>query len=357
MDTLTLVGALILAGVFGIAGVAKLRDRKGTREAVRAFGSPAVLVSAIALLLPLAELAVAGALLIAATRFAGALGALGLLVLFTGAIAVSLARGKTPECHCFGQLHSEPAGWKTLVRNGLLAALAGLTVAASHAGGTPSAVAWADNLGGVGLLAVALCVTLVAFAVAAVTAFVDLLGSYGKVLVRLEDVEERLAAAGIAEREDVDRAPELGLDPGAPAPGFVAQDEAGASVTLDDLLEPGLPLLLLFTNPACGPCIDLLPEVAAWQDAYADRITIAIATGADDEADEIDATGAPAHGLERVLVDHDLAIYDAFRAAGTPSAVLIAPDGTIASHVAPGSEWIEQLLLGAVVLEAEGAPS
>ena len=125
MDTLTLVAALILAGVFGIAGVAKLRDRTGTRVAVRAFGAPAPLVPIVALVLPLAELAVAGALVFPATRFAGAVGALGLLVLFTAAIAVSLARGKTPECHCFGQLHSAPTSWKTLVRNGLLGAIAG----------------------------------------------------------------------------------------------------------------------------------------------------------------------------------------------------------------------------------------
>jgi hypothetical protein len=32
--------------------------------------------------------------------------------------------GHGPDCRCFGQLHSVPAGSKTLVRNGVLAALA-----------------------------------------------------------------------------------------------------------------------------------------------------------------------------------------------------------------------------------------
>ena len=36
--------------------------------------------------------------------------ALALLLAFVGGIVVNLARGTTPDCHCFGQLHSEPAG-------------------------------------------------------------------------------------------------------------------------------------------------------------------------------------------------------------------------------------------------------
>jgi hypothetical protein len=41
-----------------------------------------------------------------------------------------MARGEAPDCHCFGQLHSESAGWRTLARNGLLAAIAGFVVLA-----------------------------------------------------------------------------------------------------------------------------------------------------------------------------------------------------------------------------------
>ena len=49
-------------------------------------------------------------------------------MLFVVGIGVNLARGRNPECHCFGQLHSAPAGWKTLARTGALAAVAGLLV-------------------------------------------------------------------------------------------------------------------------------------------------------------------------------------------------------------------------------------
>ena len=33
-----------------------------------------------------------------------------LLLAFVGGIAFNMARGNAPDCHCFGQLHSEPAG-------------------------------------------------------------------------------------------------------------------------------------------------------------------------------------------------------------------------------------------------------
>src|SRR5205085_11239986 len=58
----------------------------------------------------------------------GAVGALVLLLIFVAGIGYNLALGRTPDCHCFGQLHSAPAGWSTLVRNLVLALIAGLVV-------------------------------------------------------------------------------------------------------------------------------------------------------------------------------------------------------------------------------------
>ena len=110
-------------------------------------------------------------------------------------------------------------------------------------------------------------------------------------------------------------------------------------------------MLLLFTSPTCGPCAALLPDVSAWQHEHGERLTIAIANGGDRDASLAEAQE---HGLERVLSDEDLAVYEAYQAAGTPSAVLVAPDGTIASHVAPGPAWIEQLLASALADDEEG---
>jgi hypothetical protein len=100
-------------------------------------------------LLPLAELAVGCALMPAVSAWWGALGALALMLLFAVGIAINLTRGRKPDCHCFGQLHSSPAGWKTLGRDGALAAVAGFVVwQGTEDGVGPSAVGWLGTLSG-----------------------------------------------------------------------------------------------------------------------------------------------------------------------------------------------------------------
>src|ERR671911_207053 len=143
MDAALLIARLVLGAVFTLAGVAKLSDLKGSRQAIIEFGVPSAIAAPLGLLLPLAELVVAATLLPASTAWWGAMGALSLLSVFVVGISINLAHGRKPDCHCFGQLHSAPAGWKTLARNGVLAALASLLVWQgwqSNVG--PSAVAW-----------------------------------------------------------------------------------------------------------------------------------------------------------------------------------------------------------------------
>ncbi|MCP9487510.1 MAG: redoxin domain-containing protein [Gaiellaceae bacterium MAG52_C11] len=349
LAALGLLASLSLAAVFAAAGIAKLADHSGTRTAVREFGAPRWLVGPLARVLPLAELAVAVLVLPASTRSLGVGGALVLLVVFSAAIATSLVRGRTPDCHCFGQLHSSPASWRTLMRNGILAGFGVLAVTGGIAGETPS-VAWVAGLAGAEIAVLALGGATAVIAVLGTLAFVSLMRSYGGALLRLEAIERRLTDAGI-ELEEEDVPPELGHEPGTPAPAFAGVDVSGKSVSLDDLLSPELPLLLLFTSPTCGPCDALLPDIAAWQAEHADRLTVAIADGGDRDAS---LAKAQEHDLERVIVDHELVIHEAYDAGGTPSAVLVAPDGTISSYVAPGAEWIERLLESVLTAGADG---
>ena len=341
MPALGLVSSLLLSAVFFAAGFGKLTDRTGTRKAVGEFGAPAWLVSPLALLLPVAELAVAVALLFAATRSAGAVGALVLLGVFSTAIGVSLARGQAPDCHCFGQLHSAPASWKTLVRNALLAGLA--VVALAERG--PGAFGWIGNLTPVGALALATGVVAVGLLTGGGLAFVSLMRSHGRVLLRLDTVESALREAGIEVPEDEDSLPELGIDPGSPAPAFAAEAVGGGQASLDDLLEPGLPLLLFFTSSSCGPCRALLPDISRWQDEHREQLTLATVSSGDLAAIRAEAEE---HSLEWALFDSDLAIFGAYQATATPSAVLISADGQIASYIASGSDEIEQLVERAV---------
>ena len=352
LEVSLLAGRLVLAGVFLVAAVAKLLDRDGTRHAVQEFGAPAALAGPLALALPLAELAVAVLLIPTGAAIAGAAGALALLALFSAAIALSLARGLTPDCHCFGQLHSAPAGRTTLARNGALGAVAALVLAGSLAEPATGTFEWADGLSTAELLAVGLGLTLALVVAAGVAAFLKLLRSYGRALVRVERLEAVLAQAG-HDLDGVDEAAPTGLELGTPAPAFSLADarEAGARVTLDDLLEPRLPLLLVFTSPGCGPCAALMPDLANWQSAHGDRLRVTVL--GQGEPDEL-RDEAERHGLRTVLADADGELYAAYEASGTPSAVLVTPEATIGSRLAAGPAAITELV--AAVLDRPGLP-
>src|SRR5215212_2283293 len=128
VDALTLAARLMLAAVFLTAGVTKLVDRAGSRRGLAEFGVPGPLTGPLGVLLPIAELGVAVGLLPAATAWWAAVGALGLLLLFILAIGANLARGRQPECRCFGQIGAGPVSLWTILRNVVLAAAAGLIV-------------------------------------------------------------------------------------------------------------------------------------------------------------------------------------------------------------------------------------
>jgi uncharacterized membrane protein YphA (DoxX/SURF4 family) len=110
VDAILLGARLVLAAVLSGAGIAKLADRDGAREALTSFGVPTRWARPGAVALPVVELAVAVALLPRGSAWWAALGALGLLVLFSAAIGRALARGERPDCRCFGQLRPRPVG-------------------------------------------------------------------------------------------------------------------------------------------------------------------------------------------------------------------------------------------------------
>ena len=348
---LVLAARLLLAAVVAVAGAAKLADRVGSRRAALDFGAPSWSAGVVAAVVPVAELVVAGLLLPARTAPAGAAGALVLLTVFSIAIAINLARRRTPNCRCFGRLHSSPTGWQTVARNAALAALAAFALVGTLAGRETSAVAWIGRLGRTDVLVLGAAVAVTVVVALGAVAFVSLLRSYGRVLLRLELAESALSDAGLVIEPEQDPVPEIGLAPGSPIPPFAE---------IEELLTKGLPLLLLFTSPSCGPCKALLPDVAAWQREHADSLIIAFAS--DGTLADIRAEVAEFE-LEHVLVDADLRLYRAFEANGTPSAVLIAPDGRIDSWVAAGRDRIEELLARAVEEPSEqpglsvGAPT
>jgi thiol-disulfide isomerase/thioredoxin len=350
MAALLLIGRLLLALVFAVASVAKLADRPGSRQAALDFGVPAALATPLAILLPLTELAVAAALVPTPTALWGALAALVLLLLFIAGIGVNLARGRKPDCHCFGQLHSAPAGWKTLIRNGVLAALAGFLVWQGWNGDVgPSAVGWIGGLSPIQLLGLVGVLAVVALLAAQWWFLLHLLRQNGRLLVRLEALESGFATGGGAVTPSPNGAgaahPTEGLPVGTQAPAFSLQGLHSEALTLDFLLASGKPVVLLFTDPECGPCNALLPEIGRWQDEHSEKITLTLISSS---APEENRAKTSEHGLIRVLLQRDREVAEAYRVNGTPSAVVVRPDGTIGSPVAGGSEAIEALVSQAV---------
>ena len=347
MDAALLIARLLLAAVFTLAGVAKLSDLKGSRKAIIEFGLPALLASPLALLLPLAELAVAAALIPASSAWWGAVGALGLLLSFVVGISINLARGKKPECHCFGQLHSAPAGWKTLARSGVLAAVAGFVLWEGYNGVGPSAISWLGALSAAQLLSLLGGVLVLILLAGQWWLLVHLLRQNGRLLVRLEILEESVAAGGsIAPSQNgtpIDQGE--GLPVGSEAPEFGLSGLHGESLTLEALRASGKPVLLFITDPGCGPCNAMLPEVGRWQQEHAQKFTLALVSRGEVEENK---TKAQEHALKNVLLQKDWEVSESYEVRGTPSAVLIGTDGKIASPVAGGAEGIRALLSYAV---------
>ena len=187
---------LVLAAVFAVAGTAKLLDAAGTRAALEGFGVPRAAARPACPVLPVAELAIAAGLLVPASAWWSALAAAGLLAVFMAAIGVSMARGAAPGCHCFGRLGSAPVSWRTQVRNGVLAAAAGAAVLAGRGASGLSPVRWAGHLTAAEPGLAAAVAVLSAVAAGQGWLLFGLFQADGRVLARLQNLEQRIGTGG-----------------------------------------------------------------------------------------------------------------------------------------------------------------
>ena len=144
-------------------------------------------------------------------------------------------RGRAPDCHCFGQLHSAPAGREALVRNGVLAVLAAVVIwrAAPRPvdprvgiGRTPA------ELVAVGAVVVALAVSVIAL----------------RLWLERRRLREDLAAHG------AHRGPPPGLPVGATAPAFAFLTFTEDIQTLSHCGQGNNRSFSVFVGPGCGSC-------------------------------------------------------------------------------------------------------
>lgn len=325
MGVVAVLAGVALATVFTVSGVAKLLDRDGTRQAVAGFGVPERLAGPAAVALPPVEIAVALLVVLPATATAGFAAALLLVAAFTAAVAWALNTGRRPECHCFGRLGGADVSVRTVVRNGVLLTLAALGLAAAGTDRPSGGRVAAAVVAGLALAAAILAAE---------------------------------ALAGRAARRRREAADEVAFTAGAAAAPEVADIAlttlADGETSLSQLLAPGRPLLLVTLSPGCGPCKKLRPDVASWAQVLSSRVTVAAL-----------ATGSREHNLASyqefahltVLLDEDGTARQRLGTTAAPSAVLVGPDGRLASGVASGEALVRRLLVqaltGTTVEEAE----
>lgn len=147
-----------LALLFAAAAFHKLRAPREFAATVEAYALvPMIAVRPFAWALATAEVGLAAAFLVPALGMLPSLAGAGLLCLYSGAIAVNLARGRTDiDCGCLGPANRQPLSAWLLVRNAVL--VGACLLLASPQG--PRPLIWVDALSIAGGAAgVALCWT------------------------------------------------------------------------------------------------------------------------------------------------------------------------------------------------------
>ena len=323
--SIALLGARLLLGlVFLVAAIGKLRDRAGFRRSVVAFGSPAAIADAASILIPIAEIVVAILIIRAPSAWLGAIASLVLLAIFTAAIAINLARGRTPECSCFGSAAPEPIGPATLVRNLVLAALALFVVIAGEGtslSGLPSW--WAAASDDVRFLTLTMGVLLIA---------VVGMNSYASWL--------RRANADLASRIPPTEDP-VGLPVGTQEPSFDLVHQDAGRGSLESLRQAGRPILLVFTDALCPACAGLWPDISQWQQEQAKKLTVAAVCSGSEQYLEAKLMFVT---VTNVLIDAGSQVHDAYAMTKNPSAVIVTPDGKIDSPGVVGVPAIRDLV-------------
>jgi peroxiredoxin len=245
-----------------------------------------------------------------------------LLLAFIGGIANALRSGRQPDCHCFGQIHSTPAGRGTIARNIALVALAAIVLGW---GSGPTVEGWTAARSAAELTAVGLGALAFALGALSLNLWLD--------NRRLRHTSDGSAAA------PPESLPEL--DVGGTAPRFSLPDLRGELVSLEELCALGRPVALVFVDPDCGPCQSLFPELGRWQATLSDTLTIALlSSGTVDQ----NRPTAEDHGVVNILLQERSEVREAYGAVATPSALTLTPEGLVASELAKGSVAIEALI-------------
>ncbi len=341
MEILLLLIRIFLAAIFLLAGIGKLLDLEGSKKAVKDFGVPDSLAKPIAYGLPIIEIVIAILLLSVSSSWIGAIGGFLLLLIFIGGMLWQMAKGNAPDCHCFGQIHSEPVSARSLIRNAIFAILAFFLVLQGKENQGLSLLDSTDFNSEGSFMSLILGFATVGL-LAAVVFYLKKISEQQTQVIRRIEVLELISHEGGREVERENLAiPTEGLPIGAVVPDFELPDINGKIVEFEHLLAKAKPMLFLFVSPNCNPCAALLPEIEAWQNDLKGRLDfVFISSGNAKENLDKFAGGT----LKQILLQKERETAELFGAQWTPTAVLINTDGKIASRIAAGDKAIRELV-------------
>lgn len=137
------------------------------------------------------------------------------------------------------------------------------------------------------------------------------------------------------------------------APDFDLVNLSGERVKLDALRASAKPLLLVFTDPRCGPCYELLPDIGGWQRVYGDRLAIALVSSG---AQETNLAMTAEYRISPVLLQAEREVVEAYSLAQAPAAVLIQPDGRVSAGPRYGTNAIRALVADTLGLALPEVP-
>lgn len=140
---------------------------------------------------------------------------------------------------------------------------------------------------------------------------------------------ERPLSASRIERE--------GLPPGTPAPEFELPEVRGGTVSL--AAYRGRKVLLVFSDPHCGPCEELAPHLVSLHEQHRDNGLDLLLVGRGDP--EENRRKAEEHGFEfPVVLQRRWEVSRQFGIFAAPVGFLIDENGVIAKRVAQGIDQI-----------------
>lgn len=160
----------------------------------------------------------------------------------------------------------------------------------------------------------------------------------GRLLLRLESIENRLPARTGKKQQDAG-----GLPVGTLAPDFELPDLTGVRHKLSEFRDKNV--LLIFFNPTCGFCTKMAADLAALAVEGGDdrAVPVVVTTGDAGENRKL----VEKYGIRCVvLLQKEMEVASRFRAQGTPMGYRIDGAGRIASELTVGAEPLLKLAAG-----------